>query len=282
MDDLISTTEKSSLERLLALSTVPEMTFSYSEMQGYLFGIAITPEKIAPEEWLPLMFGEEGVAYESKQQQRLLLTTLFNVLNKHIAAFQADSLFLPFDMAHLGEGELEKVLQWASGFEEALALCPHCWEESPGLSGEEHEELLNSLLVVEGIVYPENAADIFEYVPYEELAKMGVDPADEHISRTSQVQYLMLQAFDLAVDTIVSHAVVQDEKRKRQKNGATTPFEIHSGKAGKNVSCPCGKGRKFKDCCGALSSEAVGEQQDSGRKNVIKVDFTQHGKNESW
>jgi len=275
MNELISTTEKSSLERLLALSTVPEMTFSYSEMQGYLFGIAITPEKIAPEEWFPVMFGEEGVAYESKEQQRRLLTTLFNVLNKHIAAFQADSLFLPFDMANLREGELEKVLQWASGFEEALALCPHCWEESPDLTEEEHEELLNSLLVVEGIVYPEDAADIFEYVPYEELAKMGVDPADEQISKTIQIQYLMLQAFDLAVDAIVSHAAVQDEKRKREKNGATTPFEIHAGKAGKNVGCPCGSGRKFKDCCGASSPETMTQHQNGWRKNVIKVDFTQ-------
>lgn len=275
MNELISTTEKSSLERLLALSTVPEMTFSYSELLGYLFGIAITPEKITPAEWLPVMFGEEGVAYESKEQQRRLITTLFNVLNKHIAAFQADSLFLPFDMANLREGELEKILQWASGFEEALALCPHCWEESPDLSEEEHEELLNSLLVVEGIVYPEDAADIFEYVPYEELTKMGVDPADEEISKTVQIQYLMLQAFDLAVDTIVSHAAVQDEKRKREKNGATTPFEIHAGKAGKNVGCPCGSDRKFKDCCGASPPENITEHRDGGRKKVIKVDFTQ-------
>ena len=134
MKSLISRKEETLFRKFLSLSSSPETTLSYDELRGYIHGIAITPEAISPDEWLPLIFGENQLQLDIEEEVREITGTLFSVLNKHIAAFQADSLFMPFDMSNIRENDVEKIFEWTSGFEEALSLRPECWEEQQDLS----------------------------------------------------------------------------------------------------------------------------------------------------
>ncbi len=275
MKSLITKKEENIFKKLLSLSSSPETTLSYDELRGFLYGIAITPDVISPDEWLPVIFGEEILDLENGERIYEMAGTLFSVLNKHIAAFHDDALFMPFDMNDIKENEFEKIFEWTSGFEEALSLRPECWEEQQELSEEEQEHLMNSLVVIEGIVYPEDAIDMFEHLPAEELAKIGIKLSTNEISKIMQIQLFMLQALELSIETIQGHAATLEKKRREKLRSSTKPFLMYSRSHGKDEKCPCGSGKAFAKCCGIGGSRA---KKQAKKSNVIQVEFPQHGK----
>lgn len=275
MKSLITKKEETVFKKLLSLSSSPETTLSYDELRGFLYGIAITPDVISPDEWLPVIFGEEILDLENEEQIYEMAGTLFSVLNKHIAAFHDNSLFMPFDMSDIKENEFEKIFEWTSGFEEALSLRPECWEEQQELTEEEQDHLMNSLVVVEGIVYPEDAIDMFDHLPAEELANIGVDLSTDEVSKIMQIQLFMLQALEISVETIQVHAAALEKRRREKLLSSTKPFLIHSKSRGKGEKCPCGSGKTFAKCCGPGGKVA---KKQTKKSNVIQVEFPQHGK----
>ncbi|MEE4239927.1 MAG: UPF0149 family protein [Desulfopila sp.] len=276
MKSLVSKKEEKALKELLSLAPVPEVTFSYYELRGFLYGIAITPDGIEPGEWLPLIFDEEMPDYGSAEKARQLTGALFTVLNKHIAAFYNSTLFMPFDMENLGEKNAQSLLEWASGFEEALSLRPECWEECRALSDDEQDRLLNSLIIVEGLVFPEEAAAMFEHMPTEELLGIGINPAAGEAEKIAQMQFFMMQALGLAVETIQRHALALEKKKKEDIRSSTSPFRLRSSSIGKSTPCPCGSGKTIRECCGSPGETKTAT--GSGKKGeIIKVDFSRRG-----
>ena len=275
MNLLITQKDERNLRKLLDLSISPEMTMSYDELRGYIYGIAITPDVIDPSEWVPVIFGDEKPDYDSDEQVRDLLGTLFTTMNKHIAAFQADDLFLPFDMKNVQEKDVHGILEWTSGFEEALALRPEIWEEHQGEDEEEQDRLMNSQVVVEGIVYPEEAMDMFTHLPPEELESMGVDITGNSVDTIIQVQLFMLQALEQSVATIQSHGAKKEKKRKETVRSSATPFEQPTRIIKKKEKCPCHSGKLFGECCG---QQKQGGKENSGKGKLIKVDFSGRGR----
>ncbi len=182
MNNKITKKQEKQLRKLLSLALMPEITLSYNELQGYLYGIAITPDLIQPREWIPVIFGDDLPEYESEEQAKQLLDTLLDVLNRYISGFQDGSLFMPFDMENLTNEDVDNVWEWTSGFDEALSLRPECWEEEQdGLSEEEIDHLMYSLIVIEGIVHPDEAMDMFDNISATELEEIGVALPDSEI-----------------------------------------------------------------------------------------------------
>ncbi len=66
----VTAKQKKILTRFLALSPDPDDTFTYDELMGYLFGVAITPEVILPSEWMDQIFGEEKPVYDSLRRHK--------------------------------------------------------------------------------------------------------------------------------------------------------------------------------------------------------------------
>lgn len=272
MKPLVTSKEEKNLKSFLALSEMPEITLTYYELRGYIYGIAITPEVIQPSEWVPVIFGDDMPEHKNEDQAREMMGTLFSVLNKHIAAFQEDSLYLPFDLSTLDDNEFGKVVEWTSGFDEALSLRPECWEEQEGLSDEELEHLTNSLIVLEGIIYPEDAVDMFDHLPKGDLVDIGVPPSLSEVDKVLHVQFFLLQALELSVETITQHGAKLEQRRKEKILSSATPFEKSSSNIERNADCPCGSGKKFKQCC------SLPPQEKKKKGELIKVNFPQHGK----
>jgi len=280
MKSLVTRKEERALKKFLSLSAVPEMTLSYHELRGYLYGIAITPDVIEPGEWMPLVSGDEPPAYENEEQARELTSALLTVLNKHIAAFNEQRLFMPFEIESSHDEDFENIVDWTSGLEEALSLRPEFWDEYEGLSDDEHDLLMNSLVVVEGIVYPEDAVDMFDHLPRSELLKIGINLSGNDTLKIAQIQFFMLQALELSVKTIQDHAARLERLRREQLRASGSPFQLRSSSIGKNDGCLCGSGRKFKDCCSAQARPSERVIKGSSRKQgkIIKVEFPRHGK----
>ncbi len=282
MDILITKNEKKLLKKLLELSPIPEVTLSYNELLGYLYGIAITPDLIRPSEWMPVIFGEGMPEYENEDQAQRLIDAILSVLNKHISAFHGGTLLMPFNMENLTEKDIDNIWEWTSGFEEALSLRPQCWEEEQeDLSDEERDHLMYSLIVIEGVVHPDEAADMFDYISKNELEELGVALAESEVEKALQVQIYLLQALALAVETVQNHGAKIEAKRQVQIRASVVPFPVRSSTVGRNDICPCGSTKKYKECCGMKLKEKRGLYDVKSKKDrgkVIQGDFTQHRK----
>ncbi len=279
---MLTAAEKKNLKNLLAMAKDPDNTFSYDELLGYLFGLAMTPDMILPSEWIPIIFDGDMPASGSPEQMQMKMDTLIKVYNSFIDDFHANRLNLPFDIENLRDEQLESLYEWISGFEEAISLREEFWdpEEYPELSDKKKEGLYHSLLTIQGLVDPVEVMDFFEEIP-DEVFQEAFSGMDEDLNdKELQIQVFLMASLPLAIQTLQDHARAVEIKRQRQLWGKTAPIPLRAGKVGRNETCPCGSGRKYKKCCGSNTAEKTSASNGKpvNKSNVIKVDFPQHGK----
>lgn len=279
---MLTATDKKNLKKALAMGGEPDDTFSYDELLGYLFGLAITPDMVVPSEWMPIIFGGDLPPFRSMDQMQKMTGVLVAAYNNFLDDYHSNKLKFPFDIATLQENQFEPLYEWVSGFEEAIALREDMWdpEEYPELSESKKEELYHSMMTIQGLVDPVEVMDYFEDMPEElfQEAFSGMD--EEFVDREMQIQFFLLASLPLVIDTFLEHAHRVEKKRQRQLQPTTGPIPIRSAKVGRNDPCPCNSGKKYKKCCGAPSGQKVAspDKRSSKGAKVIKVDFPQHGK----
>jgi yecA family protein len=281
---MLTAIEKKNLKKLLSMSGEPDNTFSYDELLGYMFGLAMTPEMLAPSEWMPIIFGGDLPEFDSMEQMQTMTGNLIQVYNTFIDDFHNHKLILPFNIEKLKENQLEALYEWISGFEEAIALREELWdpEEFPELSDRKKEELYHSMMTIQGLVDPVEVMDYFDEMPDDlfEEAFSGMEPKPE--DRELQIQVFLMASLPLAIETFQDHARTIEQQRQRHFSGAGYPFPapIRSAKVGRNDPCPCGSGKKYKKCCGgSVDDQPISSTGGTAKKsNVIKVDFPRHGK----
>lgn len=237
---MISEKEKKSLEQLLSLAVNQDYDdLSLTELLGFFYGVAITPEVIVPSEWLAALFGEEMPKFPSEKEAKSSLDTLFRVYNKYSNAFHNGELAFPYNMADPDGWELEEAEEWAYGFQKALMLRPECWlrEEIPLMADEDREENMSCLAVITAIAEPESAGELFEEAP-------GPDEEDIHFWA------VLLSLLPAAVQSLQNHAVKLDKERQaRLQEIQHLGRPVHAAQISRNDPCPCGSGKKYKKCC---------------------------------
>jgi len=248
---MLSPTEKTLLQELLALAPIPEQTFSYHELMGFMFGLAITPVHIPANEWMPVIFGEDESGISAQDQARSMSTVLDQVYNTFMARKTRNDLHFPYELETLEHSNLEEVLEWVSGFEEALGLRPEIWDpgdESP-MEPDTVDELYFSLMVIQGLVDPEDIMPFFERLPGEVLeeAFIAFDPEQD---RKLQIQGFLLATLPLAVKTLIGYA---------DKVAATLPTRLRINRKSTSRKTP--------------SRPSASADKAKPKGNVIKVDF---------
>jgi yecA family protein len=286
---MLTATERKNLKNLLAMTGEPDNTFSYDELLGYMFGLAMTPDILVPSEWMPIIFGGDLPAFDSTEQMQTMTDNLIQVYNSLIDDFHNYKLNFPFNIEKLKDSQFEALYEWISGFEEAISLREELWdpEEYPELSDKKKEALYHSLMTIQGLVDPVEVMDYFEELPDElfQEAFSGMDTALN--DRELQIQVFLMASLPLAIETFQEHSRTVEKKLQRQSSERGFPIPIHSVKVGRNDPCPCSSGsdsgKKFKKCC----SDNAGEKKvslagtSSKKSNVIKVDFPQHRKKQA-
>lgn len=260
---MLSPTEKTLLKELLALAPVPEQTFSFNELMGYMFGLVITPETIPASEWMPIIFGEDETDISAEDQARSMGTVLGQVYATFQAQHQAGTLHFPYQLETLEREELEEVIEWTSGFEEALALRPELWEPDidTRLNAMQQEELFFSMMVIQGLVDPVEIMPFFEKLPDEVFAEAFETLHVEEENRELQIQAFLLATLPLSVQTLQDHAVsvqkILSENGKFAKNlmEETSLFDL-------------------KD----FDTKVPAKKRPAGKSNIIKVDFNKKKK----
>lgn len=225
---MLTKEESTSLKHYLALAPNPEGTFIFEELEGYLFGLAMTPGLILPSEWVPVIFADETPKFDTLDQVEEMHRCLIQVYSKLSARFQNNQLSFPFNLEELDSEKIEDLYAWVSGFEEAINLKEEVWEpeENDDIPDQQVQQLYHSLMTVQGLVDPAEVMDFFENMPKEAFQEVFPDRAKTPKDREMQVQMFLLASLPLAVETLQIHSrridKIRSKNEKAKKKGKTT------------------------------------------------------------
>ncbi len=234
------------LADLLGADWAPETTMDIEQLDGLLAGLICSPRVLMPSAYLPEIFGGEEPAFPDMATAQRFFDLLMRrnnqvatALNAPIERLDDPRAYVPLLLDWSPDGEIARSLAeagsseplplagelWARGFLHAVSLAREDWESLP--EGDE-----------EGAELVEEALDtIAALVPDDDEAGGGEASADE---RDELIGEALVAAYDLREywrDVEFEQVRVKEPIRREPKIGRNDP-------------CPCGSGRKFKQCHG--------------------------------
>jgi yecA family protein len=204
--------EKKNLIYVLSKLADRKTALCLEELHGLLFGIAITPEPITPDEWLPVIF--EGEAkFDDDQDTEVCVGHLLAACNRMINDSIKGKLVFPFNYNILTNAELSLIESWTCGLYLGLSLRPHIWrisKEYENIDSKEISAEIRNMMdccgIITTIAVPEERAEIYEPIP----GLPAKSPAE-----VEEMLYFMLPA---AVEGLRQHGA-----KLRKENPDTKP-----------------------------------------------------------
>jgi uncharacterized protein len=109
------------LDDYLRSGHAPDDSMNISDLDGFLTGIAVGPELILSDEWLPVIWGGGEPTFDTESEMRTVLRTIVGRYNEIVACINTDlEEFGPI----FWEGPEDEVIasDWVAGFLDAVAL----------------------------------------------------------------------------------------------------------------------------------------------------------------
>jgi uncharacterized protein len=218
----LSEEEFDRLEDLLASDIFSGEAMALDELQGFLCAIVSGPELIPPSEWRPAALGE-SVRYESEAQAQEVLALVMRFYNQIAQALEADKRF-GFVLYRPDETAEYDYETWCLGYLDGVEFSPVAWEEAG--DADEVDELLFPLVALAG------------ELPTQSVTQMKPEELERLLTECRK-------DFGAIVSDIYRYWLAVRAK--------PTTIRRVEPKTGRNDPCPCGSGKKFKQCCGAPS-----------------------------
>ena len=214
------------LEELLDSDTFQDKAMLLDELQGFLCAVISGPELVPASVWLPIALGEEP-HYESEDQAEevlgLVLRFYAQIASDLEQGKMPDLILYPADE----EGDDYDYAPWADAYLLGSDAATISWVEAAGEHEEELADLLEPLFLLNGSLKEDMRASGERWLSEAEEARALAAAEDELPS-------LVLRIHDFW----------------RAKTTTPETFVRDAEKVGRNQACPCGSGRKFKQCCG--------------------------------
>lgn len=224
------TKEEKRLDRLIELLfalPVDNMPMTLSELDGYVTGVLACPEIITPSEWLQEVWGETGEAQFANQNAAeetigAVMAHYNSVAEKMTRSFWIKPIYEVDPNNHETLWE-----PWVDGFTRAMRLRPEAWENLLDQTDAETRDTMIFMMALQDI--------------YTGNSKFTDDEIDE-IDR---------EAPDM-IPNCVATILHQSRPELAGSVAANLPGMPHKAtpRPGRNDPCPCGSGRKYKQCCG--------------------------------
>ncbi|MBS1192009.1 MAG: YecA family protein [Rhodocyclaceae bacterium] len=213
------------LEELLDSPAFKGEAMRLDEIQALLCAVVSSPETILPSTWLPEALGEEP-EYESEAQAMEIMELLMR-LNNDIARSLQDGETVALILYPLDEeGNEYDYASWADAYVYGCGLGSD-WFELADKHAEDLSELLEPMFLLNGMMKED----------VEKSGEKWLSPAEE--ARLVEEMQEDLPDIVLAIYDFW-----------RAKEGSSTTIRRETEKVGRNDPCPCGSGKKFKQCCG--------------------------------
>ncbi len=238
-------------ERLAAKDALTEVE-SPTELKGYLFGIAITPDLIKPSEWFNDIFDVEKFAFDSENQFKEIYGTVLGLYNSYLNSFNENNLKFPYKFTKKEIKENDSLFlelnKWLYGFYLSLFLRQDIWKISSVLQKEENfskkDKAISIAFILLSIIVKYYIRSIDEEIGIELMddEDIGDEEAREFISNAPAI-----------VNAFIIYATTLEDLRRRQLIEDLPELNVQGNKKhkiGRNDPCPCGSGKKYKKCCG--------------------------------
>ena len=196
-----------------------------SELDGYVTGILACPDLVPPSDWLPHVWGETG---DAGFPDLATADATISAVMAHYNAVAADMAQTPWiEPIYEVDPNSDETLwePWIDGFTRALRLRPEAWQ---ALIEQADEEAKSSLIFLMAL------QDINE----------GTSTFTEE-----EIDDIDLQAPDLIPSCVAAILLVSRPELVIKADNLPNP-PVRSKHPGRNDPCPCGSGRKYKQCCG--------------------------------
>jgi uncharacterized protein len=226
------------LDLLLQATPKPHEPLDVLMLEGYLVGVLVQPRVLAGDEWLPPVFDLEADAPTALADAdpawlarcRTLIERRLQALN---AAISEDGWFDPLvvdidrappvsEYEPVQSDVSRALLPWAAGFHWAQ-------EQFPALSDSADDAMASAL------------ARIYRHLPAE-------NDEDREIVAVLDREH-PLASLDEGLEDLVLAAVDLWDLTHRERFHVQT-VQRDGPKVGRNDPCPCGSGKKFKQCHG--------------------------------
>jgi len=220
MNHPLSDEELDELDQFLMSDAVHDEAMDLSMMDGFLTALAIGPNTLPPSRWLPEIWGGP-MTWQSEAQAKHIMSLVFRHANDilfELRSYPDEFEPLLYEREHEGK-KIPIIDEWCAGFVQAMALDDAAWQ--PLLDAEEGAELLYPIML-----YGSEAG-------WEELQKDSA-LAGRHEEFAAALGECVIAIMEWWLPVRKAKSTLRRE----------TP------KVGRNDPCPCGSGKKFKQCCG--------------------------------
>jgi uncharacterized protein len=210
------------LEQYLSAKERLESTLPLDATQGLLCAVVSAPSPVMPSTWLPVVLGEghEFANAEEADEISMLLLRLYDDTARQLNEGEGFAFIV-----YGAEGEEhESIAIWCDGYLMGVDLADPGWEE--GTEAEDLDEMLFPFLMLS-----RRWKEMLE-----EAGEPPMDPAEE--------KEILAELRESLADDVLANRRYWFERSIPETVRRASP------KVGRNDPCPCGSGKKFKNCCG--------------------------------
>jgi uncharacterized protein len=229
---MLSDDELDRLDKLLLSIPMEADGMLLSEFDGFCAGLVLSPEMIPPGEWLPCVWGSSMDHLETFDDVQGITDLVMRHYNDvALSLTPPDMEYGPLYDEDTRTGEVLWET-WCCGFERAMRLRPNAWERIVDSGDEEAAASINMMLALYNIA--EGQSDL----PKASIAALTEEAPD------------LIPKLVLTLNTSTkSGTIAAPFPAWAAANQHHAPFR--GTKVGRNAPCPCGSGRKYKQCCGS-------------------------------
>ena len=195
-----------------------EAILGAAELDGFFAGLACAPNNLVPSEWLPSLWGGEELMPDWETEEEIsdfhdALLEEYNLVMEEFIASEYSALFYNHDEP---EAAHFFVRDWCNGFLRAATLYA---------------------------TMPEADRYLFE----RHTERVRLYASDTGIQQLQRLTWQEVEQQQQAMEADVT--ALQQHFFQRRVTAAHTPYVSSDPKVGRNDPCPCGSGKKFKQCC---------------------------------
>lgn len=230
--DLIKFVEDFETELLKRKISFPPLDF----VHGYLTGISISPRMIMPNEWISYLF-DDKIEFKNKDDAEFVFSFLFELYNRIIDEIHNEEIF-PLLPAIEDENGVHVIARdWCRGFIFATTL----YRDEFFLYIDEDDDNLIDILI---LYYLAEMDEIDEHA----LKRVITDLKKDKMELIDSIPDIVLFMYDYFQENYYDKDYYEDEFNDEEEK--IKPIKKATPKIGRNDPCPCGSGKKYKNCCG--------------------------------
>ena len=215
---------------LLARST---RAMNLEMLDGFFVALICSLDLVRPSEYLSVIWGGDHIGGDAGFRDEEEMQEFFNITMRHwnhvAGTLRSGDTFLPLLLED--DAGVARANDWAHGFVKGMDLRRADWGDL--LDDEEHGGLLVPILAL----------------AHEHHSDPQMRPYKEPMSAERREQ--------LVVGVAASVPAIYRYFAARRRLSARAEKDVDryraGSKVGRNDPCPCGSGKKFKKCCGAVT-----------------------------